>query len=72
MTVARDGEVVEITVRANAFLHHMVRNIAGSLILVGAGDRPSGWLAHALAARDRSQAGADRSTARALLRRRRV
>jgi tRNA pseudouridine38-40 synthase len=57
VTVARDGEVVEITVRANAFLHHMVRNIAGSLILVGAGERPAGWLANALAARDRSQAG---------------
>ena len=40
--VERHGEIVEITVRANAFLHHMVRNIAGSLILVGAGERPRG------------------------------
>jgi tRNA pseudouridine38-40 synthase len=57
VAVERDGEVVEITVRANAFLHHMVRNIAGSLILVGAGERPAEWLALALAARDRTQAG---------------
>jgi tRNA pseudouridine38-40 synthase len=55
--VERRGEVVEITVRANAFLHHMVRNIAGSLMLVGRGERPLGWLAEVLAARDRTQAG---------------
>ena len=57
VTVERDGEIVEITVRANAFLHHMVRNIAGSLILVGAGERPVEWLARALAGRDRTEAG---------------
>ncbi|MDQ1308968.1 MAG: tRNA pseudouridine synthase [Pseudomonadota bacterium] len=57
VTVERDGEIVEITVRANAFLHHMVRNIAGSLILVGAGERPVDWLARALAGRDRTAAG---------------
>lgn len=55
--VGRDGDVVEITVRANAFLHHMVRNIAGSLLLVGSGDRPEAWLGEVLAARDRTQAG---------------
>ena len=48
---------MEITVRANAFLHHMVRNIAGSLMLVGRGERPTEWLADVLAARDRTQAG---------------
>lgn len=57
VAVERDGEVVEITVRANAFLHHMVRNIAGSLLLVGAGERPAGWLADVLAARDRTVSG---------------
>jgi len=57
LSVERAGEIVEITVRANAFLHHMVRNIAGSLILVGAGDRPAGWLADTLAARDRTRGG---------------
>lgn len=42
---------------ANAFLQHMVRNIVGTLIEVGAGERPVQWPADALAARDRSQAG---------------
>jgi tRNA pseudouridine38-40 synthase len=55
--VERHGEVVEITVRANAFLHHMVRNFAGSLLLVGGGDRPEAWLAEVLEARDRTRAG---------------
>jgi len=55
--VERRGDVVEITVRANAFLHHMVRNIAGSLLLVGGGARPEAWLTEALEARDRKQAG---------------
>jgi tRNA pseudouridine38-40 synthase len=55
--VERRGDMVEITVRANAFLHHMVRNIAGSLLLVGGGDRPEAWLAEALEACDRRQAG---------------
>ncbi len=57
IAVARRGEWVEIEVRANAFLHHMVRNIAGSLIEVGSGDRPPGWLAEVLEARDRTRAG---------------
>jgi tRNA pseudouridine38-40 synthase len=55
--VERCGDVVQFRVRANAFLHHMVRNIAGSLLLVGSGQRPEDWLAGVLAARDRRQAG---------------
>ena len=43
--------------RANAFLHHMVRNIAGSLMLVGKGDRDVDWVAEVLASRDRRCAG---------------
>lgn len=57
IAVRRDGEVVEITVQANAFLHHMVRNIVGSLILVGSGERPEDWIAELLAGRDRRVAG---------------
>jgi tRNA pseudouridine38-40 synthase len=38
---------------ASAFLHHMVRNIVGCLLAVGAGTRPAGWMAEVLAARDR-------------------
>lgn len=55
--VERRGEVIEISVRANAFLHHMVRNIAGTLLAVGTGDRPVEWVAAVLAERDRTQAG---------------
>jgi len=44
-------------VQANAFLHHMVRNIVGSLIPVGAGERNTGWIAELLAGRDRTVAG---------------
>jgi tRNA pseudouridine38-40 synthase len=55
--VERRDEVVEITVRANAFLHHMVRNIAGSLLLVGRGERSAEWLDEVLQARDRTRAG---------------
>lgn len=38
LQVSRQGEVIEVAVQGNAFLHHMVRNIVGSLILVGSGE----------------------------------
>jgi len=41
---------------ANAFLHHMVRNLMGCLLMVGSGRRPPGWIAEVLAARDRDAA----------------
>lgn len=55
--IVRDRERVFIDVHANAFLQHMVRNIAGTLLEVGAGERDSGWVATVLAARDRRTAG---------------
>jgi len=55
--VRRSGEIVSIEVQANAFLHHMVRNIVGSLLEVGAGARDEGWIARLLAGRDRTLAG---------------
>ena len=55
--VTRHDELVMIDVTANAFLHHMVRNIAGVLMDVGAGDRPVNWVGELLAARDRTQGG---------------
>ncbi|RPE81397.1 tRNA pseudouridine(38-40) synthase TruA [Vulcaniibacterium tengchongense] len=57
ISVRRAGEVVEIEVQANAFLHHMVRNIVGSLLLVGRGERPEAWIGELLAGRDRTVAG---------------
>ena len=55
--VRREGEVVVVDVQANAFLHHMVRNIVGSLLEVGDGSRPEHWIAEVLEARDRRRAG---------------
>lgn len=57
IAVQRRGQRLLIEVRANAFLHHMVRNIVGSLIEVGKGRRPECWLAELLAGRDRRAAG---------------
>ena len=55
--VRRGGGQVIVEIEANAFLHHMVRNIVGSLLEVGRGERPAAWIAEVLAARDRSVAG---------------
>jgi tRNA pseudouridine38-40 synthase len=55
--VRRQGDGVVLEVEANAFLHHMVRNIAGVLIAIGAGDRPIDWAGEVLEGRDRTQAG---------------
>jgi tRNA pseudouridine38-40 synthase len=55
--VSRRGELVLIDITANAFLHHMVRNIAGSLMAAGSGRRPRGWMAEILAGKDRTLAG---------------
>lgn len=57
VAVTRRGDVVDVEVQANAFLHHMVRNIVGSLLEVGAGERPAGWIGEVLAGRDRNLAG---------------
>lgn len=55
--VSRDGEHVTIDVTANGFLYHMVRNIAGSLMDVGTGERPVHWIRDLLRERDRTRAG---------------
>lgn len=57
ISVRRDGEQVVVEVQANAFLHHMVRNIVGSLLMVGRGERPEAWIAELLAGQDRTLAG---------------
>lgn len=57
ISVQQVGEQIVIEVEANAFLHHMVRNIVGSLFWIGRGEKPITWLAEILAARDRTLAG---------------
>jgi len=54
--VERRGDLVIVDIQANAFLHHMVRNIVGTLIAVGRGQRAEGWVAELLALRDRTRA----------------
>ncbi|MCZ2720357.1 tRNA pseudouridine(38-40) synthase TruA [Marinomonas sp. 15G1-11] len=48
---------IVLDVRANAFLHHMIRNFAGVLMAIGAGDKPVKWAEEVLQARDRTVAG---------------
>ncbi|OEY67710.1 tRNA pseudouridine(38-40) synthase TruA [Marinobacter sp. X15-166B] len=55
--VTRHGDYVVVDVQANAFLHHMVRNIAGALIAVGSYERPERWIREILEARNRKIAG---------------
>ncbi|MDB5968094.1 MAG: tRNA pseudouridine synthase [Hydrocarboniphaga sp.] len=57
IAVHRENDFVLLDIRANAFLHHMVRNIAGTLIEVGSGRRSEAWVAEVLAGRDRTRAG---------------
>ncbi|MBL4851871.1 MAG: tRNA pseudouridine(38-40) synthase TruA [Gammaproteobacteria bacterium] len=55
--VSRLHDTLIIDVEANAFLHNMVRNIAGVLIAIGEGVRPVSWAAEVLASKDRRQGG---------------
>lgn len=54
--VFRQNDFIIIDIKANAFVHHMVRNISGSLIAVGRGDKPVSWIKELLDARDRTLA----------------
>ncbi|QIL88625.1 tRNA pseudouridine(38-40) synthase TruA [Microbulbifer harenosus] len=57
LDIGRVGQLIVLEVSATAFLHHMVRNIAGVLMAVGRGDRAPEWVAEVLGARDRAAAG---------------
>lgn len=57
LSIHRQGAFVYMDITANAFLHHMVRTIVGSLLPVGAGERPPESIREILAAKDRSVAG---------------
>ncbi len=61
--VYREQEKVIIDLSANAFLHHMVRNIAGVLIEIGSGRKPVEWVDDLLRVRDRKQAAVTASPA---------
>ena len=56
LEITRRGQFILVDIAANAFLYHMVRNIVGSLMMVGKGLRPVSWLGELLVAGDRTQA----------------
>jgi len=58
LSVQRRADLVVIEATANAFLHHMVRNIAGLLIRIGKGEEPPQWAADVLTAKDRRRGAA--------------
>jgi tRNA pseudouridine38-40 synthase len=57
IAVARDGDLVTLDVRGNAFLRHMVRIVTGTLVEVGEGRRPVAEVGEILGSRDRTRAG---------------
>ncbi len=57
LSVSREQDFIYVDIVANAFLHHMVRNIVGSLMKIGLQEKPVEWLAEVLALRDRTKAG---------------
>jgi tRNA pseudouridine38-40 synthase len=57
LRVTRLQHYVIVDIKANAFVHHMVRNIVGSLIQIGKGEKSVEWMGWLLAQKDRKQAG---------------
>ena len=57
LDVSREGDTIYFDLQANAFLHHMVRNLVGSLLLIGKGEQPVDWMKTLLDGRDRTVAG---------------
>ena len=56
IAVERNGDRISFAIRANAFLQHMVRNIVGSLVYVGAGKQRAAWIGEVLLSKDRNKA----------------
>jgi len=57
LAINQEGRIFTIDAIANAFLHHMVRNLVGVLVTIGAGEHPPGWAGDILASLDRGQGG---------------
>lgn len=56
VNIERHGDIIVFTLRASAFLHHMVRNIVGSLVYIGTGRNEPDWMREVLEARSRDAA----------------
>lgn len=57
LEVTRQNDLIFLDIEANAFLHHMVRNLAGVLMTIGAGERPESWAWDVLQTKDRRLGG---------------
>ncbi|AJE20885.1 tRNA pseudouridine(38-40) synthase TruA [Azotobacter chroococcum] len=57
LQLIQHGRLIVLDIHANAFLHHMVRNIAGVLMTIGAGERPAEWAREVLDGRQRRKGG---------------
>ncbi len=57
LRITRNEHWITIDVTANAFLQHMVRNIAGLLVAIGQGEEGPGWAKEVLDSRDRTKGG---------------
>ncbi|MEG0280107.1 MAG: tRNA pseudouridine(38-40) synthase TruA [Morganella sp. (in: enterobacteria)] len=58
VNVFRQGQYVVVDIKANAFVHHMVRNIVGSLLEIGRGNQEITWISELLALKERAKAAA--------------
>lgn len=63
ISVKRQADFVILDIKANAFLHHMVRNIMGTLMVIGRGEQPVEWMRTILQGLDRKRAGMTASAA---------
>ena len=63
ISIKRQGDYLVLDIKANAFLHHMVRNIMGTLMAIGRGEQPVEWMQQILYGRDRKCAGTTASAA---------
>jgi len=57
LDISRQGDFIYLDIEANAFLHHMVRNIAGVLMAIGRGEQEPVWAREILEHRDRARGG---------------
>jgi tRNA pseudouridine38-40 synthase len=55
--IVRQDQTISCQFKANGFLHHMIRNVMGTLIKVGKGEQPISWVRQVLESKDRTQAG---------------
>lgn len=58
ISLSQQGDAILLDIKANAFLHHMVRNIVGTLLKVGRGEQPVEWVKEVLDSKQRKEAGA--------------